>query len=251
MNRKDLSAYLDQLLSAQQFDDYSPNGLQVEGRTDIHRLVTGVTASQALLQQAKERGADALLVHHGYFWRGEGAAVVGMRAERLRLLLSANINLWAYHLPLDAHEQFGNNVQLAARLDLEPDGLLIDGCPEAGRTAHSQTPQAADELAQKIEQRLEHPVVHISPDPARVIERVGICTGAGQSFIEAAADRGLDAFISGEISEQTTHVARERGLHYFACGHHATERYGVQALGQHLAETFDLEHHFIDVFNPA
>lgn len=251
VERTELSAYLDELLQPSEFSDYCPNGLQVEGRDRIETLISGVTASQALIESAQEQGADALLVHHGYFWRNEDARVTGMKARRLRTLLASDINLFAYHLPLDAHEKFGNNVQLAECLDLDVTGLLEPGAPETGRVGRLKEPQSAQEFAGKLEARLQHPVVWAGPEAEDPIATVGWCTGAGQQFIEQAARLGLDAFISGEISEQTVHTARECGVHYFACGHHATERYGVQAVGRHLEEKFGLRHQFIDISNPA
>ena len=251
IGRDELSAYLDELLQPSAFSDYCPNGLQVEGRGEVGTLVSGVTASQAMIEAARENDADALLVHHGYFWRNEDAKVTGMKARRLRALLASDINLFAYHLPLDAHEQFGNNVQLAGRLDLEVTGLLEPGAPETGRVGRLKEPQSAAEFTARLEAQLQHPVVWAGPETKDPIATVGWCTGAGQQFIEQAARLGLDAFVSGEISEQTVHTARECGVHYFACGHHATERYGVQAVGRHLEEKFGLRHQFIDIPNPA
>jgi dinuclear metal center YbgI/SA1388 family protein len=247
----ELVQYCDQQLDAAAFRDYCPNGLQVEGRGEVGRLVSGVTASLALIEAAIEARADALLVHHGYFWKGEDARVTGMKRRRLQQLLRHDISLIAYHLPLDAHPALGNNAQLAQRLDLavtdrvgEPGGpqLLFLGAPAS--------PMTPDELGAHIEQRLGRRPQHI-PGTAARITRLAWCTGAAQSWIEQAVAQGVDAFISGEISEPTVHVARECGVHYFAAGHHATERYGVQALGAHLAGQFGLEHRFIDIDNPV
>lgn len=250
-DRRALHEWLDGLLRPEAFSDYCPNGLQVEGRAQIEHLVTGVTASRELIEQACALGADALLVHHGYFWRNEAPTVTGMKARRLRALLAAEMNLFAYHLPLDAHDEVGNNVQLAKRLDFEIDGLLVPGEPEAGRVGHLRSPCTAAELAQRLEAQLGRPAMAVGPEEARPLCTVGWCTGAGQQFIEQAARQGLDAFLSGEISEPTAHVARECGVHYFACGHHATERYGVQALGERAAAQLGLSHRFVDVPNPA
>lgn len=248
---KELVQYCDQYLDAASFRDYCPNGLQVEGRGEVRRLVSGVTASQALIEAAIEAGADALLVHHGYFWKGEDARVTGMKRRRLQRLLQQDLSLIAYHLPLDAHETLGNNVQLARQLGLavtdrvgEAGGppLLCLGTPEA--------PMTAEALGAHIEHRLGRRPQHIPGSAAR-IERLAWCTGAAQGYIDQAVEQGVDAFISGEISEPTVHVARECGIHYFAAGHHATERYGVQDLGEHLAGRFDLEHRFIDIENPV
>lgn len=251
VGRTELSAYLDELLQPSAFSDYCPNGLQVEGRDQIEFLISGVTASQPLIEVAREQNADALLVHHGYFWRNEDLAVTGMKARRLRALLTSDINLFAYHLPLDAHGELGNNIQLANILELEVTGLLEVDSPETGRTGRLKEPRSAAEFSGWLEERLDHPVVWAGPETEDPIATVGWCTGAGQQFIEQAARLGLDAFISGEISEQTVHTARECGVHYFACGHHATERYGVQAVGRHLEKKFGLRHQFVDIPNPA
>jgi dinuclear metal center YbgI/SA1388 family protein len=250
-NLKELVVYTDTLLGAACFRDYCPNGLQVEGRQDVLRLVSGVTASMALIEAACEAGADALLVHHGYFWKGEDACITGMKQRRLRRLLGADISLLAYHLPLDAHVHLGNNTQLARVLAFEPEGTFgTEPDLQLGQYGHLSRALDAAALAAHIGERLGRVPQHIPGDAGR-IESVGWCTGAAQSYIEAAAAQGLDAFISGEISEQTVHVARETGIHYFAAGHHATERYGVQALGSHLAEHFGITHEFVDIENPV
>jgi dinuclear metal center YbgI/SA1388 family protein len=247
----ELVSYTNELLQADRFNDYCPNGLQVEGRPDVSTIVSGVTASMALLEAAHAAGADAVLVHHGYFWKGEDARVRGMKRARLRQLLTTETSLLAWHLPLDAHPELGNNAQLARVLNLRKTGAFGDdggmnlAC--AGELAAAVTP---NELRDRLEHSLGRAPQHID-GRATEIRRVGWCTGAAQSYLEAAAAQGLDAFISGEISEQTVHVAREYGIHYYAAGHHATERYGVQALGEHLAQRFGLTHRFIDVDNPV
>jgi dinuclear metal center YbgI/SA1388 family protein len=247
----ELVAYSDSLLQAGEFQDYCPNGLQVEGRGEVRRIVSGVTASQALVDAAIEAGADVLLVHHGYFWKGEAAPIVGMKRRRLKALLEHGISLLAYHLPLDAHPELGNNARLAAELELETAGWFGGGRgPDIachGRPPQPLTPAA---LAGHLEARLGRAPLHL-PGRSERIERLAWCTGAAQSYIEAAAALGVDAFISGEASEQTTHLARELGIHYFGAGHHATERGGPRALGAHLAEKFSLEHRFIDIDNPV
>jgi len=248
---KELLDYTNALLAVERYRDYCPNGLQVEGRAEVQRLVSGVTASLALIEAALDAGADALLVHHGYFWKGEDACITGMRARRLRRLLGADISLLAYHLPLDGHESLGNNAQLARVLGFEAQGVFGTG-PDLQLAQYGRPSQVLDGagLAAHIGARLGRVAQHI-PGRAARIERVGWCSGAAQSYLEAAAALGLDAFVSGEISEQTVHVAREYGIHYFAAGHHATERYGVQALGAHLAGHFGCEHRFIDIDNPV
>ncbi len=240
--------YANELLKINQFADYCPNGLQVEGRREVQRIVSGVTASQALIAAAVKAGADLLLVHHGYFWRGEDAAITGIKQQRIRMLLENDMNLVAYHLPLDAHPDLGNNAALAEVLGFETTGPLN----EEGIGAYGALAESVDAkvLTGLIADRLgrEPQVIAAGPE---TIRRVGWCTGAAQNYLEQAARLGLDAYISGEISEQTVHQAREYGIHYFAAGHHATERYGVQRLGEHLARQFDVSHVFIDIENPV
>jgi len=243
----EIARHADELLEVGRFSDYCPNGLQVEGARPVMKLASGVTASRAFIEAALEWGADALLVHHGYFWKGEDARITGMKRDRLRLLLNNEVSLLAYHLPLDAHADLGNNAQLARRLGFKVDGLLReDGIGLIGRVESAMEPQA---LGEHLEARLGRTPTWI-PGSSSAIERVGWCTGAAQGFIEQAVTLGMDAYISGEISEQTVHVAREAGIHYFAAGHHATERDGARALGEHLAGVFKLQHVFIDIENP-
>ncbi len=249
---KELLDYTNKLLDVHSFADYCPNGLQVEGRPRVERLVSGVTASLALVEAATAAGADALLVHHGWFWKGENACVTGMKRRRLQALLDADISLLAYHLPLDAHAEFGNNTRLARILGLATQGHFgNDGGMLLGQYGELPRPLDAAAFCEHLEQTLGRAPQYIAGGEARAIRRVGWCTGAAQSYIEAAAELGLDGFISGEISEQTVHIAREAGIHYFAAGHHATERVGVCALGEHLAERFGIGHQFIDIDNPV
>lgn len=250
VSRNDMAKYLAEALNIIQFRDYCPNGLQVEGRAEIKRLVTGVTASQALLEAAQDAGADAILVHHGYFWRGEDARVIGTKHKRLKLLLTHDINLFAYHLPLDAHPEFGNNVQLARQLGLTPSGRFGDD--QLGWLGSVTDPlvKTVGDLAAVIERCLKRVPVLIG-DPAQPLASIAWCTGAAQNMLGDAIAAGAGVYISGEISEPTVHLARESGVAYLAAGHHATERYGVQALGQHLAERFGLQHQFIDIDNPV
>jgi dinuclear metal center YbgI/SA1388 family protein len=240
-------AFADTLLEAARFDDYAPNGLQVEGRSQVQRIVSGVTASQAFIDAALAQKADLLLVHHGFFWRGENPCVVGMKARRLGALLRARVSLMAYHLPLDAHSDIGNNARLAAELELRVDGRFGPGdVAMFGAPLHALS---GAEFAARLEARLGRPALHIAAD--RPIRRIGWCSGAAQDYLEQAAALGLDAYLSGEISERTVHAARELGIHYFAAGHHATERHGVQALGEELARAFGLEHIHVDIPNPV
>jgi dinuclear metal center YbgI/SA1388 family protein len=247
MQRNQLIEYIDQLLDINAFSDYAPNGLQVEGRPEINKIVGGVTACQALVDRAVEEGADALLVHHGYFWKGENPCVVGMKQRRLKALLAADINLVAYHLPLDAHPELGNNAQLAKLLGLKVEGGFA-GKPPIGQFGELETPMSAEAFAAHLGERLARQPLHIA-GAGDEIQRVAWCTGAAQSYLEQASFLGVDAYISGEISEPTVHTARETGVHYYSAGHHATERYGVQALGSHLAERFGLDFKFCDIKN--
>lgn len=245
----ELQAYCNALLEVDRFDDYCPNGLQVEAGDTVRRLVSGVTACQALIDAAVEWGADALLVHHGYFWKGEPATLTGIKGRRIRDLMRESVSLLAYHLPLDAHPELGNNRQLADRLG------FVDAQPDQGQQGlfwrgRVEKPLSAAEMGAMIGERLNRRPLHIGPGEG-AIERIGWCTGAAQGAILHAVELGLDAFVTGEVSEQTVHQARELGVHFFAAGHHATERYGVMALGERLAEVFSIEHRFIDIPNPV
>ncbi len=251
MNLDDLVSYTDQLLDITSFSDYCPNGLQVAGRPEVRHIVSGVTASEALLRAAVSRQADMVLVHHGYFWKGEDPRVVGMKRKRLGLLLANDINLVAYHLPLDAHPELGNNAQLARRLGLQTHGTFgNDGPRDIGQYGTLSEPLAGDKFARRLTAVLGREPLYV-PGNKRLVKRVAWCTGGAQSYIEAAARLGVDAYITGEISEHTVHVARELELNFYSAGHHATERYGVQALGDYLAQQFGLRHEFVDIDNPA
>jgi dinuclear metal center YbgI/SA1388 family protein len=248
MKREELTHYLDGLLEAARFKDYCPNGLQVEGRADVRRIVAGVSASQSLVDAAIASNADAILVHHGWFWRGEDGRVTGIRKARLQALLRHDINLIGYHLPLDSHAEFGNNAQLAKRLGWVAEGRFgeQDIC-WVGRLA---TPAKLSSLARNIGATLQR-VPQVIGNADQLVSRVAWCSGGAQGYFEQAIVLGVDAYLSGEISEQTVHLARESGVAYIAAGHHATERYGVQALAAHLAEHFDIECEFVDIDNPV
>lgn len=254
VDRDHILSYCNQLLQVNNFKDYCPNGLQIEGKAQIQKIVSGVTASQALLDAAIAAKADAILVHHGYFWRSEALTITGIRKRRIETVLKNNINLIAYHLPLDAHRQLGNNAQLAKVLDIDIEGIVDRGAAK-NILFYGQLEQACDvdTLAAHITERLNRAPLTLGRfDQAKQkIKRLAWCTGAAQHYLQEAAELGVDAFISGEVSENTTHIANELGIHYFAAGHHATERYGVQALGEHLAAEFGLEHQFIDLNNPV
>ena len=248
MERAALDNYLADYLQVHDFRDSCPNGLQVEGRGEITRIVTGVTASAALIEAAIADGADALIVHHGYFWRGEDARITGMRRRRIGLLIENDINLFAYHLPLDAHPEIGNNATLARQLGLEVTKRFGEQEIAAlGTLAEGSTVASFTRI---INEKLER-VPLVIGDAARPLRHIAWCTGGAQGMFEQAIALGVDAYLSGEISEQTVHLARESGVAYIAAGHHATERYGVQALGTHLAQHFGLQHRFIEIENPV
>jgi dinuclear metal center YbgI/SA1388 family protein len=248
--RHELISLCNQLLQPQLFKDYCPNGLQVEGRSEVKKIVSGVTASRAFIEAAINEGADTLLVHHGLFWRGQDGSVTGWMKQRLALLLAHDINLLAYHLPLDAHEEWGNNAMLGKHMGwqtLERFGeqqLGWVGSPVNGVTT-SETLQKA------LEHKLGRTTVAVVPDASRPVKRIAWCTGGAQSWFEAAIAAGADAFVTGEISEPQAHLAQETGVAFFACGHHATERYGAPAFASHVASELGLAHQFIDISNPA
>lgn len=245
-----LVAEAERLLGAARISDYCPNGLQVEGRPQVQRIVSGVTASQALIDAAIEAEADVLLVHHGYFWKGENPCITGMKQRRLKALLEHDISLLAYHLPLDVHPELGNNVQLAARLGIEVEGPLEPDNPRTvGLVGSLAEPVSASDFARHVQRVLGREPLLV--EGAGLIRRVGWCTGGGQGYIDQAIAAGVDLYLTGEASEQTVHSARENGVSFIAAGHHATERYGVQALGEQLARCFALEHLFIDCPNPV
>lgn len=251
VERSTLVDYCNQLLQSDAFQDYCPNGLQVEGAQQVKRLVTGVTASQALVDAAVAAGAQMLLVHHGYFWKGEGQTITGIKQRRLKTLLTHDLNLLAYHLPLDVHGEVGNNVQLARLMGWSVLGGLEPGNPRSVGL-HGELAEAVDgdTLAGQLANALGREPLYIAGND-RPIKRIAWCTGAAQGYIDRAISLGVDAYVTGEVSEPTVHAARENGIHFFAAGHHATERYGVKALGEHLAEHFGIEHQFIDIDNPV
>jgi dinuclear metal center YbgI/SA1388 family protein len=248
MKLNELRDYIASLLETSRFRDYCPNGVQVEGRAEVRKIASGVTASQRLLDAATAWGADAVLVHHGYFWRGEDAALIGIKRRRVAHLLQYDISLLAYHLPLDAHAELGNNAQLARWLGFVEQGRF--GEQDIACFGELEQAQRLEQLTQRIAGTLERtPQVIGAMD--KTIRRIAWCTGAAQGYFMQAVELGVDAFLTGEISEQNVHVAEETGVAFIAAGHHATERYGVQALGAHLASRFALEHRFFDMEVPV
>lgn len=251
MNLYELEAYLNKLLNISKFRDYGPNGLQIEGRAEVKRIVTGVTATQELLDAAIEFNADAVLVHHGYFWKNESPVIRGMKKRRIATLLKHDISLFGYHLPLDAHPELGNNAQLAKLLGIEIEGVMDEReLQGVGNIGFLPEPQSLETFGRHVENMLGREPLLI-PGGGQPIRRIAWCTGGAQGYIQQAFELGADAYLSGEISEHTVHSARENGIHYIAAGHHATERYGIKALGEYLAERFDFEHAFLDMNNPV
>lgn len=270
VDRSDLLTACNSLLSPERFTDYGPNGLQVEGKAQIRKIVSGVTASRALIEAAIAAQADAIFVHHGLFWRGQTGVVTGWMKERLKLLLTHDINLYAYHLPLDAHPELGNNAQLGQKL-----GFIAPKAVERGEITHfgdqslgwmanivqngqkntQNQPHSPENLKKHLENTLKRPVAGVFIDSIATksiaMKNIAWCTGGAQSYFEAAIAAGADAYITGEMSEPQAHLARECGVAYFACGHHATERYGAPAVAAHLAAQFNIEHEFIEIDNPA
>ncbi len=250
MQLDSLTEYLDDYLRAGEYQDYAPNGLQVEGRREVRKIALGVTASLRFIEAARERGADAVLVHHGWFWKGEPAPIVGMKKRRVAALLGADMSLIAYHLPLDAHEEVGNNARLAAELGLKVverrgEYGLVNICePVSG-------PLEREFFIERVASVLKRRPLCVGAEPAR-LSRIALCSGGAQDFLGEAVRAGCDAYLSGEISERTTHEAREQGILYLSAGHHATERFGIQALGARLEEAFPgLECFYLEDENPV
>jgi len=244
----EIDTYLTQLLEVARYKDYGPNGLQVEGRAEVRRVVSGVTASLAFIDAAIDAGADAIVVHHGLFWRGQDGRLTGWLKQRVARLLAADVNLYAYHLPLDAHPLYGNNVQFAKRLGAVAEASF--GEQGLGCIGPLGEPLEPGELAARLTAELGRAPTVAAGD-GRMLRRAAWCTGGAQSYFEGAIAAGADVFLTGEISEPQAHLARETGVAFFACGHHASERYGAPALGEHVAARFGLSHQFIDIANPA
>ena len=247
--RNQIETTLNTLLAADSFNDYGPNGLQIEGAAQVRRIVSGVTASLDLIDAAIADGADAILVHHGLFWRGQDGRLVGWLGERVRRLMAHRINLFAYHLPLDAHAEFGNNAQFGLRLGLVADARF--GEQELGFAGSAGDNVSVAALAARAQAALGGRAPLVLPGDGRALARIGWCTGGAQGYFEAAIAAGVDAFLTGEVSEPQAHLARETGVAFLACGHHATECFGAPAVAAHVAGVFGIEHRFIEITNPA
>ena len=248
MQLTELSDYIGRLLDVSRFRDYCPNGIQVEGRAEVRRIATGVTASQRMLDAATAWQADAIIVHHGYFWKNEDATVTGIKKRRLAHLLQNDMSLLAYHLPLDAHPELGNNAQLAQLLGLRDSGRF--GEQDIAWHGELLQPQTLNKFVEHITHTLQRTPLVIG-DRERMLRKIAWCSGAAQGYFEQAIALGVDAFLTGEISEQNVHVAEETGVAFISAGHHASERYGVKALGEHLSQRFKIEQRFFDMDNPV
>ncbi len=246
-----LIEYLNNLLQPGAFKDYSPNGLQIEGKSTLHKIVTGVTANQALIDAAILEQADAILVHHGFFWKNESPVLVGMKQRRIKSLVLNDISLLAYHLPLDVHQVYGNNIQLAKKLQIDfTDTFEVEPGLALGFLGKLRVPLSGLHFMDFITRHLNRRPLYIEGE-SPLVHTIAWCSGAAQDYLQSAIDQGVNAYLTGEVSERTVHIAKENGIHFYAAGHHATERYGIQALGDHLSETFGLAHKFIDINNPV
>lgn len=250
-NLNEIVTWCDTTLQAQQFKDYCPNGLQIEGKSEVQHLVSCTTASLYAIEAALDLKADALIVHHGYFWKGEPSQLIGLKGKRIKQLMQADVSLIAYHLPLDAHTELGNNKALADLLGIKLTGALdlSERFPigNIGELAHAISPE---EFALLLETKLGQKPLHIASGKTKV-QKIGFCTGGAQDFLYKAAALNCDAYLSGEVSERTYHEALEYGVDYYAAGHHATERYGIQRLAEAVATHFSLQHHYIELNNPV
>lgn len=246
----DIIAWCDQTLKAAEFKDYAPNGLQIEGRGEVNKIVCAVSASQTAIEAAIAQGADLLLVHHGYFWKGEAYPITGMRGQRIKRLIQHDISLVGYHLPLDSHPTLGNNAAIADLLELKSiEALNPNERHPIGNIGYLAAPMTPEDFHNYVSKRLGFNAIHL-PAQKTHIQKIGFCTGGAQDFIHQAAAQGCDAYISGEVSERTFYEAEELNVHYYACGHHATERYGVQRLAQELSDEFGIETSYFELNNP-
>ncbi|OTG65418.1 Nif3-like dinuclear metal center hexameric protein [Acinetobacter silvestris] len=246
----DILTWCNQTLKTPEFKDYAPNGIQIEGKPDVHKIVCAVTASQDAIDAAIAQNADLLLVHHGYFWKGEPYPITGMRGKRIKSLIQQDISLLAYHLPLDSHPTLGNNAAIAEILALEQiENLEPSERNPIGNIGYLKQAMSPDDFKQYLTDRLGFDTIHL-PANKTSIQKIGFCTGAAQDFITQAATMNCDAFISGEVSERTYYEAKELDIHYYACGHHATERYGVQRLAKAISEQFNIEYSYFELNNP-
>ena len=248
---QEIIQWCDHTLKSPEFKDYAPNGLQIEGKTEVNKILCAVTASQDAIEAAIAQKADLLLVHHGYFWKGEAYPITGMRGKRIKALIQNDISLVGYHLPLDSHPTLGNNVAIADILDLENiEPLDPSERHPIGNIGYLKNAMSPEDFKTLVTNKLGFNAIHLPANDQPLIQKVGFCTGGAQDYIGKAADMGCDAYISGEVSERTFYEAKELNVHYFACGHHATERYGVQRLAQAISEQFNIEYSYFELNNP-
>ena len=246
----DIIQWCDSTLKSHEFKDYAPNGLQIEGKTEVNKIVCAVTASQTAIDAAIAQGADLLLVHHGYFWKGEAYPITGMRGKRIKSLIQHDISLVGYHLPLDSHPTLGNNAAIADLLELQNiEALDPTERHPIGNIGYLKSAMSPEAFKAFVSERLGFDAIHLPSDKS-TIQKVGFCTGGAQDYIAKAALQNCDAYISGEVSERTFYEAAELGVHYYACGHHATEKYGVQRLAKAISEQFNIEYSYFELNNP-
>ncbi|WP_159138015.1 MULTISPECIES: Nif3-like dinuclear metal center hexameric protein [unclassified Acinetobacter] len=249
-NLNDIIQWCEQTLAAREFKDYAPNGLQIEGKSEVNKILCAVSASQSAIEAAIEQGADLLLVHHGYFWKGEAYPITGMRGKRIRALIQNDISLVGYHLPLDSHPTLGNNAAIADLLELENiEQLDLSERHPIGNIGYLKQPMSPEYFKNHVSEKLGFDAIHLPADKTQ-IHKVGFCTGGAQDYIHKAALQECDAYISGEVSERTFYEAQELNVHYYACGHHATEKYGVQRLAKAISEQFNIEYAYYELDNP-
>ncbi|QCI22163.1 Nif3-like dinuclear metal center hexameric protein [Buchnera aphidicola] len=246
MNNFFLESILNKKLLSHQYNDIVPNGLQIQGSKIVKKIITGVTACQKLLDESLSRNADTIIVHHGYFWKNESRYIHNMQRKRLKTILSNNINLYSWHLPLDIHPQLGNNAQIAKKLNINIQGTIL---PHVFWGVLEKV--TAFEFAKKIEKIYKKSPIHLHENTSRYIHRIAWCSGKGQGFIKQAYNFGVDTFLTGEISEETIHISRELGINFFALGHHETEKDGIRSLGEWLNKKYNLDVTFVDIYNPA
>ena len=249
-NLNEIIQWCDQTLKSHEFKDYAPNGLQIEGTSEVKKILCAVTASQTAIDAAVAYGADLLLVHHGYFWKGEPYPITGMRGKRIKSLIQHDISLVGYHLPLDSHPTIGNNAAIADLLELEHiQALDPNERNPIGNIGYLKSAMSPEVFKQFASEKLGFDAIHLPADKTS-IQKVGFCTGGAQDYIKKAADQDCDAYISGEVSERTFYEAQELNVHYYACGHHATEKYGVQRLAKAISEQFNIEYSYFELNNP-
>lgn len=245
MNNFKLEKIINEYLKINQYKDCVPNGLQVEGVSIVKKIITGVTASQDLIDQSIKLKTDAIIVHHGFFWKNEPVQILNMKKKRIKKLLCNNINLYSYHLPLDAHPIVGNNAQLGNLINIKKISYICPILP-IGQLDKSIKPK---KFRKKLQKKFKKKPFYIE-NKEKKIKKIAWCTGSGQNLLEKAAQAGADAFVTGEVSEKIFHIAKEMNINFYSLGHHTTEIYGIQALGEWLKKKYGFLVNFINIFNP-